>query len=49
MFAGAFCDKVTGSGWSLADPPNEHEAGSQASLQVIVDVGRDVDDTKLAR
>lgn len=28
VFAGAFCDKITGSGWGMDNPPKEHEASS---------------------
>ena len=47
VFAGAFCDKITGSGWGLAHPPQEHEANSQQLLQVMVEIGADVDDGRI--
>ena len=47
VFAGAFCDKITGSGWELAHPPQEHEANSQQLLQVMVEIGADVDDGRI--
>ena len=47
MFAGAFCDKIMGSSWSLKQEPDEHEASSQEALKVMVEVARDVDDCRL--
>ena len=47
MFAGAFCDKIMGSSWSLKQEPDEHEKGSQEALRVMVEVAREVDDRRL--
>ena len=47
MFAGAFCDKIMGSSWSLKQEPDEHEASSQEALSLMVEVARGVDDRRL--
>jgi streptomycin 6-kinase len=47
MFAGAFCDKITGSGWGFDKPHREYDEISQRMLQVMVEVGQDVDDGKI--
>jgi streptomycin 6-kinase len=49
MFAGAFCDKVTGSGWGLKHPPGDHDERSQQMLEVMIEVGADVDDGKIGK
>ena len=47
MFAGAFCDKIMGSSWSLKQEPDEREASSQEALKVMVEMARGVDDRRL--
>lgn len=47
MWAGAFIDKLTGSGWSLKYSADEWEEGSRETLEVIVEVGADVDEGDL--
>ena len=47
MFAGAFCDNITGSGWGFDKPHREYDEISQRMLQVMVEGGQDVDDGKI--
>lgn len=47
MFAGAFCDKITSSGWGFDKPHRKYDEVSQRVLQVMVEVGRDVDDGRI--
>ncbi|MFT5376667.1 MAG: streptomycin 6-kinase [Candidatus Latescibacterota bacterium] len=47
MFAGAFCDKITSSGWGFDKQSKEHDEVSLRMLQVMVEVGEDVDDGKI--
>lgn len=49
MFAGAFCDKIMGSSWGLKHKPDAHEASSQETLKVMVEMAGDVDDRRLRR
>ena len=48
VFAGAFCDKITGSGWGFDRQSGENDEKSFRILQVMVEVGADVDDGKIA-
>jgi streptomycin 6-kinase len=41
MFTGTYLDKITSSGWGLADPPSDHEMQSREFLEVIVEVGEE--------
>jgi streptomycin 6-kinase len=41
MFTGTYLDKITGSGWGLADPPGEREMQSREGLEVIVELGEE--------
>ena len=47
IFAGAFCDKITSSGWGFDKPHKKFDHVSQQMLQVFVEVGQDVDDGKI--
>ena len=47
IFAGAFCDRIMGSSWGLKQKPDENEASSRESLEVMVEVAGDVDDRRL--
>ena len=48
MFAGVFCDKITGSGWGFDRQSKEKDEESFRVLEVLVEVGEDVDDGKIA-
>ena len=45
---GAFCDKVIGSSWGLADPPDESEAFSQEMLGIWVEIVEEIDVKSIA-
>lgn len=47
MFAGAFCDRVTGCSWGLKYDEDEGEAEARRTLAMVVEVGRDIDASKL--
>jgi len=47
MFAGAFCDRVTGCSWGLKHEEDEGEATARETLAMMVEIARDIDDAKL--
>jgi len=47
MFAGAFCDRVTGCSWGLKHEEDEGEATARETLAMVVEIARDIDDGKL--
>lgn len=47
MFAGAFCDRVTGCSWGLKFEEYEGEATARETLAMMVEIAHDIDDAKL--
>ena len=47
MFAGAFCDRVTGCAWGLKDEEDEGEPTARETLAMMAEISRDIDDARL--
>jgi streptomycin 6-kinase len=46
IFAGAFCDNVMANCWGLKDEPDDREVDSRQFLQLMVEIGREIDLTE---